>query len=175
MIRHDQVVWFAVGVLVTVLLFRSCTTPPETEYIKGDTDTVVTIQTDTVIRYKPMPYAVLATPESLVLADSSDGLDSLRVYRNSIDSNGVAIEITDTVRGELYSQSVRYSIPTIHTHRTDTIRERCRPLPFALSGVYNTFDRSVSVQGQYLRDRSVITGGYNLYNKSISVGYGIRF
>jgi hypothetical protein len=44
-----------------------------------------------------------------------------------------------------------------------------------LSGIYNLQDRSVTLQGQYLRDRTVVTGGYNLYNKSISIGYGIRF
>ena len=177
MIRHDQVISFGLGVLLAVLLFRSCSPDPigKTEYIRGRTDTVLTYQRDTVVRYKPMPYAVLATPETLILADGHAAIDSIRIYRNRIDSGNVSIEVTDTVRGYLLAQRVSYQIPTIHTHRTDTIRERCRPLPFALSGIYNLQERSVTVQGQFVRDRSVITGGYNLYNKSISIGYGIRF
>ncbi len=177
MIRHDQVVWFGLGVLITMLLFRSCVPDPigSVEYSKGRTDTLLTYQRDTVVRYKPMPYAVLATPETLILADLSADIDSLRIYRNVIDSGNVSIEVTDTVRGYLISQHIAYQIPTIHTQRTDTIRERCRPLPFALSGIYNLQDRSVTVQGQYLRDRTIVSGGYNLYNKSISIGYGIRF
>ena len=177
MIRHDQVVWFGLGVLITMLLFSSCVPDPigSVEYIKGRTDTRLTYQRDTVVRYKPMPYAVLATPETLILADLSANIDSLRIYRNVIDSGNVSIEVTDTVRGYLISQHIAYQIPTIHTQRTDTIRERCRPLPFALSGIYNLQDRSVTVQGQYLRDRTIVSGGYNLYNKSISIGYGIRF
>ena len=160
-----------------MLLFRSCVPDPigSVEYIKGHTDTLLTYQRDTVVHYKPMPYAVLATPETLILADLSADIDSLRIYRNVIDSGNVSIEVTDTVRGYLISQHIAYQIPTIHTQRTDTIRERCRPLPFALSGIYNLQDRSVTLQGQYLRDRTLITGGYNLYNKSISIGYGIRF
>lgn len=177
MIRHDQVVWFGLGILITILLFRSCLPDPigSVEYIQGRTDTILTYKRDTVVRYKPMPYAVLATPETLILANTTASVDSIRVYRNVIDSGSVSIEVTDTVRGYLITQHIAYQIPTIHTHRTDTIRERCRPLPIALSGIYNLQDRSVTVQGQYLRDRTVVTGGYNLYNKSISIGYGIRF
>lgn len=158
---------------------RGCSsvTDPIIQYKPGKTVYDTIYRSDTVRITKPVPYYVESILTDTAYISYVGHCDSIRYYRNGLDSAGISIDVSSKVNGILLSQEIAYKIPQVNSSRTDTVLIATQSVqkPFAAVAAYNTLDRTVSVGAAYISPKSIVTGTYNLTNKSINVGYGIRF
>ena len=167
------------GAVMMFLLMKGCYDNPDPviQYKPGKTVYDTIYRNDTVRITKPVPYYVESIHTDTAYISYVGHCDSIRYYRNGLDSSGISINVSSKVNGILLSQEIAYRLPQVNASRTDTvlIATQQHQKPFAAVAAYNTLDRTVSVGVAYISPKSIVTGTYNLTNKSINVGYGIRF
>lgn len=167
------------GAFFMFLLMKGCYNYPDPviQYKPGKTVYDTIYRSDTIRITKPEPYYVESIHTDTAYFSYIGHCDSIRYYRNGLDSAGISINVASQVNGLLLSQEITYRLPQVNASRTDTvlIATEAQGKPFAALASYNTLDRTVSVGGAYISPKSIVTGTYNLTNKSINVGYGIRF
>jgi hypothetical protein len=121
-----------------------------------------------------VPYKVLRVDtirDTITLAE----LDSIRLYENYNRDSSVLVQ--SEVRGILLGNIIHAKLKETTITRVDTFKlpsvtkASLRPMIFV-----NLMDSNLTmgVGGIYTNKRSTIVGGYNLNNKSITVGYGFR-
>lgn len=126
---RELLLWVAVLVLIA-LLVRSCDNGPDpdavikTQYIKGETDTLIIRDTITMVIFRNHPKPVKVN--SVDLQDAEIGLcDSVRTYQDSIVNKQGMANVGTIVRGEMISQSLSMKVFNSDTTftRVDTIRQ----------------------------------------------------
>jgi hypothetical protein len=141
-------------------------------YIKGKDSIVVkhTHSVDTINKLVPKyVYSVDTVRDTVTLVE----LDSIRLYENYNRDSSVLVQ--SEIRGLLLGSIIHAELKEKTIYRTDTIKLACatkqslRPMVFV-----NLMDSNLTmgVGGIYTNKRSTIMGGYNINNKSITVGYG---
>lgn len=164
-----------VSIIILLLLSNGCNNEEQQPtYIKGK-DSIVVKHTHSVdsISY-PVPYKVLKVDtvrDTVTLVE----LDSIRLYENYNRDSSVLVQ--SEVRGLLLGSIIHAELKEKNIYRTDTIKLPCatkqslRPMVFV-----NLMDSTLTmgIGGVYTNKRSTIVGGYNINNKSITVGYGFN-
>jgi hypothetical protein len=175
--------------LLIVLCFSTCydTSGPDvivkkdTMVIKGKPDTLIV--RDTIIKtiIKPKPYAVFPTPIS---TDSSlYNLDSIRIYTNDYVDDSGHIQVYDSVRGVLLYQSISATLQSKVISKTDTVVIKVDSM--ILPKPWSFFVGGTIIGGQNQANNLFVTGsavnknkqyqvGYDPFNKSFLVGFGIK-
>lgn len=133
---REILLWLAVLVLIA-LLIRSCDNGPavdpviKTEYVQGETDTVIIRDTITLVVWRHHPQAVKSESadsagfEGVVTLGIHNHCDSIRTYQDSAITSQAGAFVTSTVKGELLHQKIRLSSYVSDTSftRVDTIRQ----------------------------------------------------
>lgn len=134
---RELILWIALLVLVA-LLIRSCGNRPDpdavvkTQYIKGETDTIIIRDTITMVIFRNNPQAVKSKPvDSTGFEAGVTGgyvtppCDSIRTYSDSAINGYSGAFVTSTVHGKMIDQKIRLSSYVSDTTftRVDTIRQ----------------------------------------------------
>lgn len=133
---RELILWVSLLVLAA-LLIRSCGNNPdpdvvvETQYIKGETDTLIIRDTITMVIFRNHPKPVKTKPvdsigfEDGVTIGLRNPCDSVRTYQDSIVNKQGMANVGTIVRGEMISQSLSMKVFNSDTTftRVDTIRQ----------------------------------------------------
>ena len=175
--------------LLIVLCFSTCCdiNGPEvivkrdTMVIKGNPDTLIVRDTINKTIIKPKPYVVFPTPIS---TDSGlHNIDSIRVYTNDYVDDQGHIQVSDSVRGILLHQSISATLQSKVISKTDTVVIKVDSM--ILPKPWNFFVGGTIIGGQSQANNLFVTGGavnknkqyqvgYDPFNKSFLVGFGIK-
>ena len=175
--------------LLFVLSFSTCSdiNNPEviikrdTMVIEGHADTLIIRDTINKTIIKPKPYAVIPTP---VTSDSGvHHLDSIRIYTNDYVDDKGHIQVSDSVRGILLHQSISATLQNQIISKTDTIIIKVdsmilpKPWSFYLGGTIiggQEEDNNLFIMGNAVGKNKQYQFGYDPFNKSFLVGFGIK-
>lgn len=156
--------------------------------VSKDTLSSKTIYSDTLIIHdsfpveKPVPYAVYLAPKDGTIVNSAG--DSIRVYKKEYNSKYVSIEVSDSVRGELLSNRLKYTLripkDCVVVTNDITVHDTIVKAPkFSLwgglevGGSKTTFNNASPYISATIKNKQ-FTYRYNLLEQTHNIGFGIK-
>lgn len=177
---------FILALVVMVLILLKCNHKPKPAIVSTkDTITITKVFHDTIVIketnvvYKPKPYKVY-------VSDTIDnGLDSIRLYKNTYDKFGGTISVTDSVRGKLLSNKleINFKIPkdcvvvTNNITKHDTIIKHPKFQGFWVgleTGGNKTSFNSISPYLLVSYKNKQIGYSYNILNNTHNIRVGVK-